>query len=248
MPWRRRLCGGRRRRCLVAMAVWLTRDTGEHRVYEISSAEGVTGLQSQAAVRYRGVRVGRVLSIALDRTARGGNVLIRIECRPDTPVTLTTFASLGFQGVTGLALSSSTTGVPMGAALQVDEDTPPRIPMRPNLITRLSDQGVGLLKRLDEATQRVNQLLAPHNQQVMVEAVGNAWARPLPASASWRSTPDQALVKQTAELNLPATGPGNVSATLKNHAGRVTERLGTRRPIRHAQIGRGVPCRVPAHE
>ena len=38
---------------LVAMAVWLTRDTGEHSVFEISSAEAVTGLQSQAGVRYR---------------------------------------------------------------------------------------------------------------------------------------------------------------------------------------------------
>ena len=45
---------------LVAMAVWLTRDTGEHRVYEISSPEAVNGLQSQAAVRYRGVAVGKV--------------------------------------------------------------------------------------------------------------------------------------------------------------------------------------------
>ena len=37
---------------LIVMAVWLTRDTGEHNVYEISSPEAVNGLQPQAAVRY----------------------------------------------------------------------------------------------------------------------------------------------------------------------------------------------------
>ena len=40
---------------LTALVVWLTRDTTEQRIFEISSAEGVTGLQPQAGVRYKGV-------------------------------------------------------------------------------------------------------------------------------------------------------------------------------------------------
>ena len=45
---------------LVALAAWLTRDVGLRRDYELSTTEAVTGLQSQAAVRYRGVSVGKV--------------------------------------------------------------------------------------------------------------------------------------------------------------------------------------------
>ena len=55
---------------MTALAVWLTRDTTEQRVFEISSPEGVTGLQPQAAVRYKGVLVGRVTDIALDTVQR----------------------------------------------------------------------------------------------------------------------------------------------------------------------------------
>ena len=87
---------------LVALAVWLTRETGMQQVYEISSAEAVTGLQPQASVRFKGVNVGKVTSIGFDPTAMG-HVLIRIAIDEQAPITQSTFASLGFQGVTGLA-------------------------------------------------------------------------------------------------------------------------------------------------
>jgi phospholipid/cholesterol/gamma-HCH transport system substrate-binding protein len=51
---------------LIAMAVWLTRDTSEQRIFEISSRESVNGLQPQAGVRFKGVLVGRVTSLGLD--------------------------------------------------------------------------------------------------------------------------------------------------------------------------------------
>lgn len=157
---------------LVAMAVWLTRDTGEHAVYEISSREGITGLQPQAGVRYRGVRVGRVVSIALDRETVG-NVLIRIAVDEETPVTKTTFAALGFQGVTGLAFIQLDDAEPSDEPLLGVGDRPPRIPMRPSLLARLSDQGVGLLAELDQTTRRFNQLLAAPNQKKLMDAIDN---------------------------------------------------------------------------
>ena len=62
---------------LVALAFWLTRDTGVRRVYEMSTREAVSGLQPQAAVRYRGLDVGKVTQLGFDPQATG-NVLIRI--------------------------------------------------------------------------------------------------------------------------------------------------------------------------
>jgi phospholipid/cholesterol/gamma-HCH transport system substrate-binding protein len=157
---------------LVALAAWLTRDTGQHRVFEISSREGVTGLQVQAAVRYKGVTVGRVQAIALD-TEAPGNVLVRISVDATAPITTQTFATLGFQGVTGLAfVQLDDTGAASQALAAVD-DKPPRLPMRPSLMSRLSDQGSGLLVQLDEASRRVNQLLAAPNQKQLMDAVHN---------------------------------------------------------------------------
>ncbi len=157
---------------LVAMAAWLTRDTGEHRLFEISSREGVTGLQRQAGVRYKGVTVGRVQSIALDPDTVG-NVRIRIGVDDSAPITKSTFASLGFQGVTGLAFIQLDDAGESKEPLVSTGDTLARIPMRPGLMSRLTDQGGGLLIKLDDATQRVNQLLAPDNQKKLMDAVDN---------------------------------------------------------------------------
>lgn len=199
---------------LVAMAAWLTRDTGKQAVFEISSPEAVTGLQSQAGVRYRGVRVGRVVSIGLDRET-AGNVLIRIAVDRDAPITKTSFATLGFQGVTGLAFIQLDDTPPAGEPLVGDDDHPPRIPMRPGLMARLSDQGIGLLTRLDEATQRVNQLLAAPNQKKLVDAIDNMGQ----AAANVNQ-----LTAQAKQVNLPALVQ-DTTTTLKSLR-MVSERLG----------------------
>src|SRR5690349_20305397 len=87
---------------LIALAVWLTRDAGSSHAYELSSRDTVTGLQPQAAVRYKGVAVGKVTHIGFDPDAPG-NVLIRIDVNDTTPLSPTTFATLSYQGITGLA-------------------------------------------------------------------------------------------------------------------------------------------------
>lgn len=155
---------------LVGLAAWLTRDTGEHRLFEISSHESVTGLQEQAPVRYKGVTVGRVQSIALDRE-KAGNVLVRFAVDGTAPMTTATFATLGFQGVTGLAfIQLDDSGAP-SQALATNDEQLPRIPMHASLLSRLSDQGAGLLTQLDEASQHVNQLLAAGNQKKLMDAI-----------------------------------------------------------------------------
>lgn len=155
---------------LVALAFWLTRDTAVRRTYEISSRDAVTGLQVQAGVRFRGVAVGRVTDIGFD-PATVGNVLVRISVDDNAPITRSTFATLGFQGVTGLAFvqlddsGESREPLPSGTA------KPERIPIRPGLLSKLSDHGVNLLNQLEETSKRVNLLLAPENQKTLMGAI-----------------------------------------------------------------------------
>lgn len=207
---------------LVSLAVWLTRDSVERRVYEIVSQQGVTGLQPQAAVRYKGVLVGRVSAIALDKQTPGA-VLVRMNVDASVPVTASTFATLGFQGITGLSFIQLDDAGTSQDALETSDAKPARIPMRPNMFSRLSEQGTGLLTQADEIGQRVNQLLAPQNQQVMVDAVGRIGQ----AAASFSQLAqraDKVLAAQTAELDLPQLAR-DVSTTLKTMQAS-TERLG----------------------
>jgi phospholipid/cholesterol/gamma-HCH transport system substrate-binding protein len=199
---------------LVALAAWLTRDTGENRLFEISSREGVTGLQRQAGVRYKGVTVGRVQSIALDPDV-AGNVRIRIGVDNTAPITQSTFASLGFQGVTGLAFIQLDDAGESKEPLVSTDGTLARIPMRPGLMSRLSDQGASLLTKLDDATQRVNLLLAPANQKKLVDAVDNIGQ----AAANISK-----LSQHADQANLPVLAQ-EASATLKSLR-ETSERLG----------------------
>jgi phospholipid/cholesterol/gamma-HCH transport system substrate-binding protein len=155
---------------LVTLAVWLTRETGMQRVYEILSAEAVTGLQPQASVRFKGVNVGKVTNIGFDAAAIG-QVLIRIAIDEQAPITASTFATLGFQGVTGLAFVQLDDNGAAKVALPYSEEPPTRIPMRPGLITRLSSQGERILSQVEETSHRVNLLLAPENQKSLVRAI-----------------------------------------------------------------------------
>ncbi|MDP3654906.1 MAG: MlaD family protein [Rhodoferax sp.] len=157
---------------LVAMAVWLTRDNSDKRVFEISSREGVTGLQAQAGVRYKGVPVGRVSAIELDRKTVG-NVLVRITVNDSAPITQSTFASLGFQGVTGLAFIQLDDAGESTQPLATGPEQLGRIPMRAGLMSRLTEQGSSLVSQLEQASQRVNGLLAPDNQKNLMNAIAN---------------------------------------------------------------------------
>jgi len=157
---------------LVALAAWLTRDTGARAVYEISTRETVTGLQPQAPVRYRGVDIGKVASIGFDPRLPG-NVLVRLDVDSDAPVTRETFATLSFQGITGLAfVQLDDSGKPAPRLVRSD-DQPPRIPLRPSLLTKLQAKGEIILDRVEQVSVRVDQMLGDDNQRRLAVALDN---------------------------------------------------------------------------
>src|SRR4051812_20069326 len=86
----------------VLAGVWFNRDTVERVPYQIATTESIPGLNIQAAVRYRGLEVGKVDEIDFNR-AVPGQIVIRLSVDPEAPITKTTFAKLGYQGVTGIA-------------------------------------------------------------------------------------------------------------------------------------------------
>ena len=157
---------------VVGLGVWLTRDRGNYQSYELSSGEGVAGLQPQAAVRYKGVSVGRVTHIGFDSQA-SGNVLIRIAVSVDAPITPTTFAVLGYQGVTGLAYVLLDDAVEPYPAIAPGPSGLPRLPLRTSPFTQLFDQGPAILSRVQEATERINQVLSDDNQHLLRELLAN---------------------------------------------------------------------------
>lgn len=157
---------------VLGLAAWLTRDTGIRDTYEISTRESVTGLQEQAPVRFRGVDVGKVESVGFDPKVQG-NVLLRLEIDREAPLTRNTFATLSFQGVTGLAFIQLADDGQSAVRLEPDEDAPPRIPLRPGLLAKLEDRGEVILDQVEQVTGRLNKLLSDDNQQRVAAALEN---------------------------------------------------------------------------
>jgi len=157
---------------LAGLTLWLTRDNARYEQYELSTKDGVGGLQPQAAVRYKGVAVGKVTRIGFDPQV-SGNVLIRIAVNEQAPISPTTFAVLGYQGVTGLA------HILLDDAEQPYPELPPgpsglpRLPIKASPFGRLAEQAPNILSQVEEATRRVNQLLSDDNQQKLSEALGS---------------------------------------------------------------------------
>lgn len=166
---------------LIALAAWLTRETGVRHVYEISTRESITGLQEQALVRYRGVDVGKVSSISFDPQAQG-NVLVQLEIDEEAPITRETFAALSFQGVTGLAFVQLDDSGKPAPPLPPDDENPPRIPLKPGLLSKLAERGEVILEQVEETTKRMNQLLGEPNQKRFASTLENLDAAAASAS------------------------------------------------------------------
>lgn len=157
---------------VLGLAAWLTRDTGVRDTYEISTRDTVTGLQEQAPVRFRGVDVGKVTSVGFDPKAPG-SVLVRLDVDREAPITRDTFATLSFQGVTGLAFVQLADEGKPSPRLEPNDEVPPRIPLRPGILAKLEDRGEVILEQIEQVTTRINKLLGDENQARLAGAIEN---------------------------------------------------------------------------
>ena len=155
---------------LALLATWLTRDSGERNLFELSTLQTISGLQPQAAVKFRGVPVGKVEFIGFDHKIKG-NVLIRISVDQGTPLTKATFATISSQGVTGLGFIQLEDKGGSTELLVVNDEDPSRIELRPGLLDKLLTKSEVILDQVEQASIKVNQLLGSDNQKVLMGSV-----------------------------------------------------------------------------
>ena len=152
------------------LAVWLMRDNTERHFYEMSTAETISGLQPQAAVRFRGVPIGKVETIGFDTRVKG-NVLIRVSIDANAPVSKSAYATMASQGVTGLGFIQLDDNDASAEKLVPNDDDPPRIPLRQGGIDKLLSKSESILNEVEKAGKGLNKLLSDDNQQAANTAV-----------------------------------------------------------------------------
>jgi phospholipid/cholesterol/gamma-HCH transport system substrate-binding protein len=147
----------------IIVSVWLNRDHVERVPYLLATTRSVSGLSPQAPIRFRGLEVGRVKSVAFDPKVPG-QVLVEMNIDPNAPLTTTTYATLGFQGVTGISFIQLNDDSTTPVRLSSSKDKIARIELRPSIFDKLETHGSLILTRGEELTGRLNDFLTPENQ------------------------------------------------------------------------------------
>ena len=156
----------------ILIALWFRRDRTDQVPYEIATKLSVPGLNPQAAVRYRGLDVGKVENISFDPQVPG-QILVRLAVKPDTPITKSTYGTLGYQGVTGIAYVQLDDDGKNPVRIQSSKEQVARIEMRPSLFDSLQTKGMAILEQTEQLTRRINTMLNPDNQKMILTAFQN---------------------------------------------------------------------------
>src|SRR5690348_8216963 len=129
--------------------VWLARVQfqREGEIYDIYFRGSVSGLNAGAAVRYKGVPIGRVLQIRLD-PENVERIRVRIEVENAVPIKQDAVASLESQGITGQAFVQISGGSNASPEVKVPPGkTYPVIASRPSQLEEVVTSAPQLLDR-----------------------------------------------------------------------------------------------------
>ncbi|HVE11681.1 MAG TPA: MlaD family protein [Paraburkholderia sp.] len=144
---------------IAAAAVLFNVDRSVRVPYDLIARTNVTGLYPDAAVRYRGLDVGKVQSLKFDRN-NPGQIVIRILVDKRAPITHSTFGSLALQGVTGIAfVQLDDTGKDLAPLASSDKNVA-QLPLHPGLLDQLQKRGDILLRKLEKVATDVDDILS----------------------------------------------------------------------------------------
>jgi phospholipid/cholesterol/gamma-HCH transport system substrate-binding protein len=134
---------------VVITAIWLSGETADHSHYILMSEGSVSGLNPEAAVRFRGVKVGKVEDIGFDpENSRFIQIRIGVDRNVDDD---------GNQP----------------ELLQTSEIDLARIPMRSSTLDRIVYSGQDLMNSVNETVKKMNILLNDQNQERFAHILKN---------------------------------------------------------------------------
>lgn len=162
--------------CATALAVWFLGGKREATAtYVLETRKNVTGLNVQAQVRYRGIRAGKVESIAPD-VADPRVILVTIGLDERYRLTKATTAQLGYQGVTGLAYVGLEDDGSSREFLDTGGAEPPRIALKPTFFDALGDKAGDMVGQVAELADRMTKVLDERNARNLAQTLENAAA------------------------------------------------------------------------
>ncbi len=152
---------------LAAFLFWLAKygdKQVEYDYYKTYFRESVSGLSVESPVKLRGVEVGRVKKISINKN-NSEEVEVLLEIEKDTPIKKDTIATLGSQGITGLKYIELKGGSKNSPLLKPDKDGIAFIKSKKSVISAIFDNSESITIKMANALDRINMLLNDKNMQ-----------------------------------------------------------------------------------
>lgn len=159
----------------LAISLWLTLGdySTQYNTYRVYMDESVSGLYTDAPVKYRGVDVGKVTGIDLNPDVPD-QVQLTLDVVSTTPIREDTQAELAVQGLTGIAFLELKGGTLDAPVLSTKEGQPyPVIPSSPSFFARLDMSGTELIANFNVLANSLAKLLDVDGRRTVREILEN---------------------------------------------------------------------------
>lgn len=191
---------------MLAFTYWILKPSSEEatKKYNIYFDESVLGLNVDAAVKYRGISVGKVISLKINpKNLEQVEVLVSIL--KSTPIKDDTVAKLTAQGITGLSYINLSMGSNAGTCLVAkDGEKYPSIKTVPSFFENFESSLGSVSTKLSSTLSRTERLLNDENQAEITKL--------LKRTASFMDKLDKVLDEKTIiHLQSSAENVNNIS-------------------------------------
>jgi phospholipid/cholesterol/gamma-HCH transport system substrate-binding protein len=153
---------------LLTAALWLSVgfDTQNYNTYTVYATEAVSGLSDDSIVKYNGVKVGVVEKIELNQFDPQ-QVKITLRINENTPITMSTHATLINQGITGTTYLGLSATSPSPFPLQKTPGEPyPVIPYKLSFLSQLE-------KNISDVSKSLKRVFDKENARALKNTLNN---------------------------------------------------------------------------
>ena len=150
---------------LVSFVFWMTKygdKATEYDYYHTYFTESVSGLNVASLVKLRGVEVGRVKSININRN-NSEEVEVLLELDKGTPVKKDSYTSLDSQGITGLKYIELKGGSKESINIVTTKKSIAVIISKKSMLTSLFESGESITTKVDIILDRISGVLSHEN-------------------------------------------------------------------------------------
>jgi phospholipid/cholesterol/gamma-HCH transport system substrate-binding protein len=188
--------------------------------YMVNFTGSVAGLEVGSKVMLRGVPIGSVTSIRIERRDIS-KIRVLLDIDHGTPIKENMVASLALEGITGVASVSITGGTQDAPTLRKKEGQDyPEIPSRPSTLEKVLEDLPQIFERLGTISERLVGFLSDENRAAVAETLDNV--RTLSGALAKRSdTIDSMLV----DANETAATMRRTATTLEKAVDNINRRI-----------------------